>query len=618
MGQKNGKYQLILNKLTLSFAATELEKEFREDYFKKSLNILRISLFTSVVLYTGFGWLDTQTSPTFTDEFWIIRFFIVVPLLLFVIGTTYLKSFYKYWQIIMSAISLVSGGGIIYMLHRNPENLYYYGGLFLIFMGMYFFIKIRFFAASISGLILVLIYNIAYFIIPDTVGSSYDNVITANAFFISSNIICMLGLYNIERLERIDFHQQRLLAEKQIEIERNNARLEKTVKIRTEDLIIAKDKAEHSDKLKSAFLANMSHEIRTPMNGILGFSDLLKNPKLSGEEQQRFISIIEKSGERMLSTVNDIIEISKIESGQMELHATNINIIDETQSLFEFFNHEAKTKGLKLLLDIQLNKSDSILYTDQSKFSSILTNLVKNAIKYTDEGYVKIVCKKKNEFIEFEIRDSGIGIPPDRIDAVFNRFEQADILDKHARQGSGLGLAICKSYVKMLGGNIWVESKVAENEETETSGSVFSFSLPVVHKQLDEQKNNVDEQQLVEARRICILIVEDDYTSLEYLRTVLKTKISELFIAKTGIEAIEQVKANANINLVLMDIKMPEMNGFDATRLIKEINPKLPIIATTAYSYPEDEEKAKQAGCDGFIAKPINKNELFALMSKLA
>lgn len=232
---------------------------------------------------------------------------------------------------------------------------------------------------------------------------------------------------------------------------------------------------------------------------------------------------------------------------------------------------------------------------------------------------LKLFARKIIDLLNLAVHDSGIGIPSNRMEAIFNRFEQADILDKHAKQGSGLGLAICKSYVEMLGGKIWVESKVAEKAGIEMSGSVFAFSLPIVYKEFNEPKKNVDEQrQLLEVQPICILIVEDDDTSLEYLSTVLKSRISELFIAKTGKEAIEQVKANGNIKLVLMDIKMPEMNGFDATRSIKKINPKLPVIVTTAYIYPEDKENAEQAGCDGFITKPVNKNELFDLMLKLA
>lgn len=232
---------------------------------------------------------------------------------------------------------------------------------------------------------------------------------------------------------------------------------------------------------------------------------------------------------------------------------------------------------------------------------------------------LKLFARKIIDLLNLAVHDSGIGIPSNRMEAIFNRFEQADIHDKHAKQGSGLGLAICKSYVEMLGGKIWVESKVAEKAGIEMSGSVFAFSLPIVYKEFNEPKKNVDEQrQLLEVQPICILIVEDDDTSLEYLSTVLKSRISELFIAKTGKEAIEQVKANENIKLVLMDIKMPEMNGFDATRSIKKINPKLPVIVTTAYIYPEDKENAEQAGCDGFITKPVNKNELFDLMLKLA
>jgi signal transduction histidine kinase len=478
MNKASSKYDIYLSKVTLNFSDVDLEKEFRCKYFEKSLLIVRISVLTSVLLYAGFSLLDAITSPLYSGEFSIIRFIVVIPVLLAFTVLTFHSGFRLFWQPSLAFVLLVAGSGIIYMLHRDPYNMYYYGGLFLIFMGGYFFLKIRFFTASIAGILLVILYNIGYFIVPSVYILPLPSLLTANAFFIASNIICMIGLYSIEHLERIDFYNQKLLAIKQAEIENNNAILENKVKQRTSDLVEAKEKAEHSDRLKSAFLANMSHEIRTPMNGILGFSDLLKNPKLTGTEQQRFISIIEKSGVRMLNTVNDIIEISKIESGQLDLHYSTVNIAEEIHTLYEFFRPETDSKGLEFSYTINLNNNDNSLQTDKSKINSILTNLIKNAIKYTDSGYVKVKCERKNDFIVFSVSDSGIGIPKNRREAIFNRFEQADILDKHAKQGSGLGLAISKSYIHALGGEIWVESAEPNNFHQSNTGSVFYFTLP--------------------------------------------------------------------------------------------------------------------------------------------
>jgi len=249
-----------------------------------------------------------------------------------------------------------------------------------------------------------------------------------------------------------------------------------TQRIKTEqDLRKAKEEAEHSDRLKSAFLSNMSHEIRTPMNGILGFTELLENPNLSGDKKEKYISIIKKSGDRMLDTVNDIIDISKIDAGQMEVSNVPVNIREEVVSQYEFFKEEASLKGLKINLVDKLPKGEIAFVTDRTKISSIISNLIKNAIKYTDKGSVNIYISKSGSDFRFEIIDTGIGIPKNRISYIFNRFEQADIEDTHAREGSGLGLAITKAYVEILGGNISVESKAGV-------GSTFIFTVPWVDK----------------------------------------------------------------------------------------------------------------------------------------
>ena len=246
--------------------------------------------------------------------------------------------------------------------------------------------------------------------------------------------------------------------------------LEKQMMI--EDLIRAKERAEESDRLKSAFLANMSHEIRTPMNGILGFADLLKEPGLSADMQREYISIIEKSGQRLLNIINDIIDISIIEAGLTEIHLSETMVVEPLNYILAFFTPEANAKGLKLTVRNSLNPNDTRLITDLEKLYAILINLVKNAVKFTDSGEIEVGCQRKDDFLLFYVKDTGIGIPVDRQAAVFERFIQADIEDRMARQGAGLGLAITKAYVEMLGGNLWVESKEGE-------GSVFCFTLPV-------------------------------------------------------------------------------------------------------------------------------------------
>jgi len=257
------------------------------------------------------------------------------------------------------------------------------------------------------------------------------------------------------------------------------------------EMIKAKNRAEESDRLKSAFLANMSHEIRTPMNGILGFADLLKGHKLRKDKKEKYIDIIEKSGNRMLNIINDIIDISKIESGLVEVELADSNINEQMEYIHTFFKPEVEEKGIKLNYKNELLDNESIITTDREKLFAILTNLVKNAIKYTTKGTIEFGYNKKGDELEFYVRDTGYGIASDRIDAIFERFIQADIKDVMARQGVGLGLSITKSYIEMLGGKIWVKSE-------EGVGSIFYFTLPYQSHSNSKAIVNVDKRRSVQ------------------------------------------------------------------------------------------------------------------------
>jgi hypothetical protein len=366
-----------------------------------------------------------------------------------------------------------------------------------------------------------------------------------------------------------------------------------------ERLLIALEAAQQSDRLKSAFLANMSHEIRTPMNGILGFSELLKQPNLSIDKQVKFIDIIEKSGLRMLSTINDIVDISKIEAGQMRVYISEVNINQKIEELYAFFKPEAEKKGLKLWIKNNLSARDSIIKSDKVKIDAILTNLIKNAIKFSNEGSIEIGCNKMDDYIAFYVKDTGIGIPGDRQQSVFERFVQADIEDKAVHEGSGLGLAISKYYVEMLNGEIWVES-------LEGKGSQFYFTIPynTVKEKKPNQLNN----------KLKILIVEDDEAARIYLSEILEHLSDEISIAESGEKALEILNINAGINLILMDLKLPRISGFELTREIRKTNQDVVIIAQTAYSFAGYREKAIQEGCNDYISKPIDRELLLEII----
>jgi PAS domain S-box-containing protein len=384
------------------------------------------------------------------------------------------------------------------------------------------------------------------------------------------------------------------------------------IEIQNEELKLAKNHAEESDRLKSAFLANMSHEIRTPMNGILGFVSLLKEPMLSGEQQKEYIDIIEKSGVRMLNIINDIVDISKIEAGLMKVTLSASNINDQIDYIYTFFKPEVEGKKMSFSCHKNLSSEDSIILTDREKIFAILINLVKNAIKYSFEGKIEFGYKKKGDFLEFFVKDSGIGIPKERQNDVFERFIQADITDKMAKQGAGLGLSISKAFVEMLGGKIWVKSK-------ESKGSEFYFTIP--YNTTIEQKpiiENVitDEEIEIHLKKLKILIAEDDEISKLFINKAIQQFSKEIINVSNGADAIDACLNNPDIDLVMMDMKMPIMTGFDATKLIRGFNKEVIIIAQTAYGLSDDILLALNAGCNNHISKPINKHDLLMLLNK--
>ena len=378
------------------------------------------------------------------------------------------------------------------------------------------------------------------------------------------------------------------------------------------ELIKAKEKAEESDRLKSAFLANMSHEIRTPMNGILGFAELLKSPHLNGDKQNEYISIIEKSGARMLNIINDIINISKIEAGLMDLNIIESDINQQLEYIYHFFKPEIEAKGIQFTLNNNLTTKDARINTDREKLYAILTNLVKNAIKFTKIGHIEIGCDIKDNNLQFYIKDTGMGIRDNLKRNIFERFIQADNKDKEAYQGAGLGLAISKSYINMLGGEIWVESEFGV-------GSTFYFKLPYYETPINEQQIEKKTTRLFKDKnpsKLNILITEDDEASEKLISIAVEEFSKKVICVQDGLKAVEECRKNPNIDLILMDMQMPIMNGYLATSEIRKFNKDVIIIAQTAYALEGDREKAIAAGCNDYISKPIKVNELNLLINK--
>lgn len=378
-------------------------------------------------------------------------------------------------------------------------------------------------------------------------------------------------------------------------------------------LVITKEKAEESDRLKSAFLANISHEIRTPMNGIVGFAELLKQPDLTGAEQEKFVNIIMKSADRMLNIINDLIDISRIDTGQVTTHFRTFDINQLLDSLTNIFKPEMHKKGLTFVFRVKPEADSCVITTDWEKLYAILANLIKNALKYTPQGSVELGCIAANGAVEFFVTDTGIGIPAERLHAIFDRFVQADIEDTKAMEGAGLGLAISKAYAGMIGGTLRVES---ENGK----GSTFRLTIPdnQTAKQDDNQPAPLPAKQPEDSLPpgFTVLIADDEEASDLYITEILDKKCETILHASTGLEAVELAKKNPGIHLIFMDIKMPGMTGLEATREIRLFNKEVIIIAQTAYAFAGDRKKAVEAGCNDYLAKPLKKDMLSEILQK--
>jgi PAS domain S-box-containing protein len=377
------------------------------------------------------------------------------------------------------------------------------------------------------------------------------------------------------------------------------------------ELIMERDRAEENDKLKTAFLHNVSHEIRTPMNAIIGFSSLITEPGQTDDSRAYFAQVISGSCNQLLEVVSDIIEISNIEAGILKYKKENCNINSQLKELKQMFSAMAAEKKIELNCITGIPDDQSAAETDIAKFRKIMTNLLNNAFKFTSSGRIEFGCEPKEDYLHFHVSDTGIGISSDQHMKIFDRFYQVEHSVSRTYEGTGLGLTISKAYSEFLGGKIWVDSELGK-------GSVFHFTIPrskpdEAGMSNEEVNKSVD---LAALKKRTILIAEDDDNNFKLLYKIINSTVPEwkLIRAVNGKEAVDFCNNSPLPDLILMDIKMPVMDGYEAAAIIKEKWPAIKIIAQTAYAFERDREKVLEAGCDDYLPKPIQKSDLMRMI----
>lgn len=371
----------------------------------------------------------------------------------------------------------------------------------------------------------------------------------------------------------------------------------------------AKEQAEAGDRLKTAFMNNISHEIRTPLNGILGFGQMIAQPNVTDQERMAFIEILQSSIERLINTVTDYMDISLIASGNLKVVKKTFPLNQLLTGIHSSFYAACKLKNLELNLILPAGSHNFQLSMDKELLSKALKHLLNNAVKFTENGVIRFGYKTMNGYLEFFVQDSGIGIREDAKQRIFEAFDQEENSNTRKYEGSGLGLPIAKGIITKLGGRIWVES-------AKEKGSVFYFNLPYDTEQGKKQENSAEDSTMNTSGKPLIIVAEDDDSNFYYLEVLLKRANIEVIRAKDGHEAVELCRSHPNAHLVLMDVKMPVMNGFEATRQIKAFRKDLPVIGVTAYALSGDENRILDAGFDDYLSKPMKKSLLMLTLNK--
>ena len=377
------------------------------------------------------------------------------------------------------------------------------------------------------------------------------------------------------------------------------------------ELIAEKEKAEESDRLKTTFLDNMSHELRTPMNAIVGFTELLHSPYLTEKQKSEYAHIIQNNSRKLLRLIDDIIDISKLSSNQLRIHHKNFYLHQILSDIYEAFAENVTKKhggAVELVLTEPIANKHIMLFNDDLRIKQILNNLLSNALKFTSKGIIEFGYSINNEEVTFFVKDTGSGIKKNQLNLIFERFRQCDDTLTRRHGGAGIGLSLVKGIVELMGGRIWVESAWRK-------GSAFYFALPL----LTDIKKEVASPNIKKANdwsEKTILIAEDEELNYRYLQMLLQPTNAKIKWVDNGQKAIDYVNNFPDTNLILMDIRMPIVNGLEATKIIKSTNQRIPIIAQTAFAQSNEKEHYISEGCDEFIPKPIDSDHFMTVLEK--
>ncbi len=387
------------------------------------------------------------------------------------------------------------------------------------------------------------------------------------------------------------------------------------------ELINAKEKAERSERLKTAFLANMSNEILTPMNTLIGFSDLLSDPDLPAEKLTEYTNQIHKSGNYLINLIDNVIDIAKVESGEVKISLSECKINLMLLDLYAYYSQEIREKGkekIHIYLKRANKEKDFAIFTEPYRLKQVLSNLIGNAVKFTDSGSIEFGYNISDEgnlktgpTIHFFVKDTGKGIPKEKLDLIYDRFRYSDEFYTKPYDGAGLGLPISKAYVELLGGRMWSNSEVGK-------GSEFHFTLPYnqVKAKLPIEGSIEIQTDDVNWENLTLLVIEDVESNYQYIEKTMEKTKARLIWAKDGKEAIEKFRNNQDIDLVLIDLRMPKMSGYEAIAEIRKMNEDIPIIVLTASAQKQDRQKIQETDCNDYIIKPVSKETLIKVISK--